>query len=94
MCPAKTELFHLCAEVNVTNGPTPKLEDVIATVLEDVSVIGGLSSMGPSATSSRRRSLHAASAHPLQNRRRALKKSMPPKSDLGKMLAGRSEIEL
>ena len=56
----------------MTGGPAPKLEDVIAMVLEDVSVIGGLFSTSSTA-SSRRRSLRAASAHPLQTRRRALR---------------------
>ena len=33
---AKNELFHLCEEVKITGSPSPRLEDVISLILEDI----------------------------------------------------------
>ena len=63
---AKSELFHLCKEIEVTGAPPPRLEDVISMILEDiVGESEGIAAVSTSQTIQRRRMLHVPDTHHL-----------------------------
>jgi hypothetical protein len=43
-CVAKNELFHLCAEIEVTGEDPPTLNDVVSMLFEDITSLSGSSS--------------------------------------------------
>lgn len=69
---AKSELFHLCAEINESGDKGPSFEDVLSMIIEDVL---GEASMPTEATSTRRNRIlrpvsHDSTPHPIAPSRR------------------------
>lgn len=62
--PAKNELFHLCAEIEVTGEDPPSIKDVISMLFEDIISLSGRRSNDIFQASSRRRALNAANVMP------------------------------
>lgn len=57
---AKNELFHLCAEIEVTGEDPPSIKDVISMLFEDIISLSRRRSNDIFQASSRRRALNAA----------------------------------
>ena len=59
MYSAKSELFHLCKEIEFTGAPPPTLEHVISMILEDIlGEAEGISAASTSQATQRRRMMH------------------------------------